>query len=116
MAEGAEGVALASVLCNRGLCYQKMDLHRKALKVGLQILALLLTDSRLLGCSSSFLQKGMYLRYGQIFSIKIVAAHQITHPCVQNYDEALKNLPYFSRAHMGRGKSLQALGRTTVSP
>ena len=33
MAEGAEGVALASVLCNRALCYQKMDLHRKALKV-----------------------------------------------------------------------------------
>ena len=33
---------------------------------------------------------------------------------VQNYEEALKNLPYFSRAHMGRGKSLQALGRTTV--
>ena len=35
MAEGAEGVALASVLCNRGLCYQKMDLHRKALKASL---------------------------------------------------------------------------------
>ena len=33
MAEGAEGVALASVLCNRALCYQKLDLHRKALKV-----------------------------------------------------------------------------------
>jgi len=33
MAEGAEGVALASVLCNRALCYQKMDLHRKALRV-----------------------------------------------------------------------------------
>ena len=35
MAEGAEGVALASVLCNRALCYQKMDLHRKALRVSL---------------------------------------------------------------------------------
>jgi len=35
MAEGAEGAALTSVLCNRALCYQKMDLHRKALRVSL---------------------------------------------------------------------------------
>lgn len=33
MAGDLQGPALASLLCNRALCYQKMDLHRKALKV-----------------------------------------------------------------------------------
>lgn len=44
MAGEAQGPALASLLCNRALCYQKMDLHRKALKVrAYRPLALLLT-------------------------------------------------------------------------
>ena len=51
--------------------------------------ATLQSDSRLLECSSSFLKEGMYLRYVQVSSIKIVdnldrllTAHQMTCPCV----------------------------------
>lgn len=33
MARGKEGPEMASILCNRALCYYRMDLPRKALKV-----------------------------------------------------------------------------------
>lgn len=33
---------------------------------------------------------------------------------MQNYDEAVKALPTFMRAHLGRGVALQGLGRQQV--